>query len=358
MDETLLDKVFGCLIGGAIGDAMGAPAEDWHYSDIRPKFGRINTFLPQPARKRDGAPGQITDDTTLRHYMCLAIIRKGGRITPDDYARIWLSDLNPERLFFTERIVLEKLKLGMNPWETGRGQPLADAAIMAVAPVGIINAGDPAQAYQDAFNISSIHQDGIERDAAASTAAGFAAAFLPDATPVSVLDVMYEHGTFDTRRLITIGRELAAETSNFDRFTEQFYLRFLDRSFPRPPDWVWHKDRTVSPTSREVLPIVAGLFELCEGKPEACISAGASFGRDADTIATVLGGLSGALFGASAIPGDWIAQSEQANVGFFREVSPDKMSSFRSTAEEMVQALRAERERVAARLAMLDELIA
>lgn len=357
MDTPLLDKVYGCLIGGAIGDAMGAPAEDWHYTDIRPTFGRIDTFLPQPARSRDGAPGQITDDTTLRHYMCLAIVRKGGRITPDDYAEVWLSDLNPARLFFTERIVVEKLKLGMNPWETGRGQPLADAAIMAVAPIGIINAGNPAQAYQDGFNISSIHQDGIERDAAATAAAGFAAAFLPDATAANMLDAMYDQGTFDTRRLISIGRDLAARTGDVDRFTEDFYLRYLDRSFPRPPGWVWDQDRTVSPTSREVLPIVAGLFELCDGEPEACISAGSSFGRDADTIATVLGGLSGALRGASAIPADWIAASEAANTAFFHEVSPDHETSFSTTAAEMVAALRSERDRTANRLAELDALL-
>ena len=357
MTDALLDKIYGCLIGGAIGDAMGAPAEDWHYTDIRPTFGRITTFLPQPARSRDGAPGQITDDTTLRHYMCLAIIRKGGRITPDDYAKVWLSDLNPLRLFFTERIVVEKLKLGMSPWDTGRGQPLADAAIMAVAPIGIINAGNPAQAYQDGVNVSSIHQDGIERDAAAATAAGFAAAFAPDASAASVLDAMYDHGTFDTRRLIAIGRELAADTDDADRFTEQFYLRFLDRSFPRPPGWAWDKDRTVSPTSREVLPIVAGLFELCKGDPAACISAGASFGRDADTIATVLGGLSGAMCGASAIPPDWIAVSEAANLDFFREVSPDRDTNFLTTAKDMVEAVRSERARTADRLAVLDGLL-
>jgi ADP-ribosylglycohydrolase len=357
MAARLFDKVFGCLIGGAIGDAMGAPAEDWHYADIRPHFGRIGTFLPQPARSRDGAPGQITDDTTLRHYLCLAIVRKGGRITPDDYAAVWLSDLNPMRLFFTERIVVEKLKLGMSPWETGRGQPLADAAIMAVAPVGIINAGNPGQAYQDAFNLSSIHQDGLERDAAATAAAGFAAAFLPGATPGLILDTMLEHGTFDTRRLVTIGRELAAETGEIDLFTERFYLRFLDRSFPRPPGWAWDKDRTVSPTSREVLPIVCGLFELCGGEPEACISAGASFGRDADTIATVLGGLSGALFGASAIPKEWIDASEAANLDFFREVSPENPASFRSTAAALVEALGSERARTAERLVQLDRLL-
>ena len=357
MVATMRDRIYGCLIGGAIGDAMGAPAEDWHYADIRPTFGRISSFLPQPARSRDGAPGQITDDTTLRHYMCLAIIGKGGRITPEDYAKVWLTDLNPLRLFFTERIVLEKLKLGMSPWETGRGQPLADAAIMAVAPIGIINAGDPAQAYQDGFVVSSIHQDGIERDAAAAAAAGFAAALMPGATTTTVLDAMADHASFDARRLVTIGRELAAETGDVDRFTEQFYLRFLDRSFPRPPAWVWDKDRTVSPTSREVLPIVAGMFQLCDGQPAACISAGASVGRDADTIATVLGGLSGALRGAGAIPPDWIVQSEAANVDFFREVSPDRDASFLSTADDMLAALRSERARVAGRLAMLDQLL-
>lgn len=34
--SEFFDKIYGCLIGGAIGDAMGAPAEDWHYTDIRP----------------------------------------------------------------------------------------------------------------------------------------------------------------------------------------------------------------------------------------------------------------------------------------------------------------------------------
>jgi ADP-ribosylglycohydrolase len=355
MATDLLDKVYGCLIGGAIGDAMGAPTEDWHYADIRETFGLIDHFHPQPARKRDGQPGQITDDTTLRHYMCLAIIRKGGRITPDDYAAVWLSDLNPDRLFVTEGIVLKKLQLGMSPWDSGRGQPLADAAIMAVAPIGIINAGDPAQAYQDAFNVSGVHQDGLERDAAAAMAAAFAAAFDPAATATTMLDHAAALGTYDTKRLIAIGRDLAASAESVEAFVEQFYLRYLDRSFPRPADHVWHPERSVSPTSREVLPIVCGLFELCGGDPVAAISAGASMGRDADTICTVLGGLGGALFGAAAIRADWIADSERANTGFFDEVGPG--TSFLSTARDLVAALASERDALRARLGHLDALL-
>src|SRR3712207_1106172 len=146
MDDPLMDAISGSLIGGAIGDALGAPVENWHVRDVRREHGRLTTFLPQPARSRDGAPGQITDDTTLRHYLCLAIAERGGRVTPDDYARVWLERLEPDRLFVTERIVHAKLRLGMSPWETGRGQLPANAAIMSIAPAGLINPGDPRQA--------------------------------------------------------------------------------------------------------------------------------------------------------------------------------------------------------------------
>ena len=200
-----------------------------------------------------------------------------------------------------------------------------------------------------------MHQDGIERDAAACIAAAFAAAFEPGATAASMLDRAAEHGNFDTRRLIQIGRELATTTGSVDRFVEQFYLRYLDRSFPRPADHNWDAERSVSPTSREVLPIVAGLFELCGGEPNACITAGASVGRDADTICTVLGGLGGALHGAGAVRPDWIEASEEANVGFFDEVEPGE--TFRSTAMKLVGALEAERNQVRARLAFLDTLV-
>jgi ADP-ribosylglycohydrolase len=57
VSRDLLDAVYGCLIGGAIGDALGAPVENWHDTDVRRKFGRVSEFLPQPARTSRCAPG-------------------------------------------------------------------------------------------------------------------------------------------------------------------------------------------------------------------------------------------------------------------------------------------------------------
>jgi ADP-ribosyl-[dinitrogen reductase] hydrolase len=70
--DDVYEAIYGCLIGGAIGDALGAPVENWHFTDIRARYDRIRDFLPQPPM-RDGEPGQIADDSTLRHYLCQAL---------------------------------------------------------------------------------------------------------------------------------------------------------------------------------------------------------------------------------------------------------------------------------------------
>ena len=245
----------------------------------------------------------------------------------------------------------------MSPWDTGRGQPLADAAIMSIAPVGIVNAGDPAQAYLDAFALAGLHQDGIERDAAATVAAATAAALAPGATVAGVVAAMRAHSTFDVRRLVDMAIEDAGAVPDADAFADRFHARLLDRSFPLPPGEAWDRERSVSPTSREVLPAVVGLLLLCDGDPNAAIVEGASLGRDADTIATLLGSLTGALRGASAIRPDWIAASERANAAFFAEVEGDPAAGFLHMAERMVGAVAAERRRALERHAALTALL-
>lgn len=61
MADDIADGVYGCLMGGAIGDALGAPVEGWHVDDVRCTYGKIDRFLPQGAaaeRAGGGEPGQ------------------------------------------------------------------------------------------------------------------------------------------------------------------------------------------------------------------------------------------------------------------------------------------------------------
>lgn len=45
-DSTTIDRIRGCLLGGALGDALGAPVEFSSLDAIRAKYGAdgISTF--------------------------------------------------------------------------------------------------------------------------------------------------------------------------------------------------------------------------------------------------------------------------------------------------------------------------
>jgi hypothetical protein len=88
-----------------------------------------------------------------------------------------------------------------------------------------------------------------------------------------------------------------------------------------------------------------------------CLAEGAGFGRDADTIASVLGCLAGALHGAHAIRADWIEVCEQANRDFFTELEGNPQANFRSMAERLVAAIASERDHARQRLETLAAIL-
>ena len=71
----LFDKIYGCLVGGLIGDAMGAPAEGMHYEEIAKRFGEIDDF-----------EGAGTDDSAIRVILIEAILENNGYVTADEFA--------------------------------------------------------------------------------------------------------------------------------------------------------------------------------------------------------------------------------------------------------------------------------
>jgi ADP-ribosylglycohydrolase len=359
----ILDAVYGCLIGGAIGDALGAPVEGWYYTDIREKYGRItelepgkrgNTGLSYGRKDVTTPPGTITDDSALRYYMCLAIAKKGARITPDDFADVWRERLNPDRVWVNERIVKQKLQIGMNPWDTGKATIPTGCATMAISPIGIINAGNPAQAYQDGFNIAFVNQDGEDRDAAATAAAAVATAFLPGATVEQVIEAMFTYSSAIVRRALELTLDLAHESSDIDAFAEKFYAKMLDWKWPQPG---WNKTRYFSGSSLEILPVTAAILHFCQGDVNQSIIEGASFGRDCDTIASLAGSIAGAMQGAGVIRRDWIDTVEQANRDLFEEAGGDPYENFLAMAKRLVEALEKEKQAAQARHETLTRIL-
>src|SRR3954447_5311099 len=69
---TPLLRYRGCLLGGAVGDALGAPVEFMTISEILERFGRggIRDFVPEYGRA-----GAITDDTQMTLFTAEGLLR-------------------------------------------------------------------------------------------------------------------------------------------------------------------------------------------------------------------------------------------------------------------------------------------
>jgi ADP-ribosylglycohydrolase len=354
--SRLYEAIYGCLLGGAIGDAMGGATEMMSYRHIEEVFGTVETLLargpdPRTARFEPGAPaGQVTDDTRLRNLLCSAIIRARGRITADEWAETWLDEM--EGWFFTP-VVNAYHKVFMQetrPREAGRGCMGSNSTAMSIAPVGLVNACDPRQAALDAYSVAGLIHEGYARDAACAVAAAVAEAVRAEATIDSIIRsacaFLPTGNEIGTR--IDAGVRLARSAGGYDAFRKMFYDTML-LPWPqkgllgsKPPEGFYD---TAEP--RETVPAVFGLLVLAEGRFREGVVYATNFGRDADTIASIIGSIAGAFEGARAIPADWIDQIHASN-----------LVSQRTLAEGILDAVSNERDTSRARLRELEALLA
>lgn len=315
MRSLLADKVYGCLLGGIIGDAMGAPVEGKDYGEIEAKYGP------------DGVvdfEGSGTDDTAIRDQLIDAIMKSNGYPTVDSFAQSFVTfrELNRRKWFVPVRNAFGKYESGLfPPAYCGWGNMPSSSTAMSFSPIGIINAGNPRRAVSDALQIATFIHDGPTsgfcRDGAAAMCAAVAASFCDDATVESVVEAATEYLLPESSgMLVGLIREavgLARSTGDYRTFREKYYERFLQAELC---------------DSRETIPATLAIILLSEGDPSLAILRGANFGRDADTIGTMVGGVVGALHGASGLPREWVEKMEG---------NPDV--SYEETTERLAQVV-------------------
>jgi len=75
-DRRTLNKCIGCLLGGAIGDALGAPIEFMSLNEIRTRYGKDG--VKDYVEFSDGH-GEFTDDTQMTLFTAEALLRAEQR---------------------------------------------------------------------------------------------------------------------------------------------------------------------------------------------------------------------------------------------------------------------------------------
>lgn len=89
MPPSFSDRLRGCLVGGAVGDALGAPTEFLALDHIRQRYGPDGPERPMPAY---GLPCAVTDDTQMTLFTAEGLIRAreaGAATTDEAAAHVW-----------------------------------------------------------------------------------------------------------------------------------------------------------------------------------------------------------------------------------------------------------------------------
>ncbi|UUU42486.1 ADP-ribosylglycohydrolase family protein [Streptomyces sp. NBC_00162] len=341
MTLTLEDRAAGALVGAAVGDALGGPVEGWSPDQIVERHGgRVHGIVgpwyedwrtARPIAPYHKGDGHVTDDTLMTHALVrvyetvrdhLDAYAVAEHLVPDLMTNPrWIPELEAEalplqRIFLAEKWIVTRLHYAhADPREAGSGNIVNCGAAMYMAPVGIVNAGNPAGAYAEAVDLAGAHQSSYGREAAGVFAAAVAAACLPGATAASVVETALALAKDGTRSAIAAVREVASAHRDFESALGPL------RAAVAPYDSVGPDYRDPSLGARrpsrlhsiEELPIALGMLLIADGAYESSVLGAVNYGRDCDSTATMAGAIAGALGGEAVIPEAWSKQVAEAS---------------------------------------------
>ena len=318
MPDELTSRFLPVVVGARVGDAMGAPTEGLEPAEIDDRFGWVSDFA-----------GDGTDDSLMATMLAHALINTAGRAGADDWAAQWMAEAEAikakrNKFFLSVLHTVQKLNYGWLPSQVAAGNMPSSSSAMAIWPVGLVNCGHPAQAAAQAYSLAAlIHVGEVDfcQDAAAAIAAAVAAGLrpgveAPEAFAVAMGALRPVSGD-RMRALIGEALDLAGSSAGYNEFRR-----------------VYHSGcrQTIMCDSRETVPAAFGLALLAGGDLVRGVEYAANFGRDADTIASMVGALCGAVQGTSPLPETWVARLGDEAMGSAKNLATNLAGAARAKA--------------------------
>ena len=317
---SLLDRIVAVEICATVGHSMGDVTEIMDWTEIEQKYGLVAELLPQPDKWKDARPNLpvrrgyanvytvhdrppgMSEDGHERHRLtATAVIEKQGRVTCEDVARIWVRDIDPTRfgilLGGQDQVIYYSAKAGVPPWEVGKFAyfPGAWGVTAMMAPVGVVNAGNPAQAALDALDVGRLKdQSGVNGyyalEVASAVAAGIAEALSNDATVDTIIGAALDQLSPEPRAEVERALEYVPPGGDWRDLRQLLDTHYKGRTILWPV---------------ETLGTALAAVWITQADPREAVIAAVNLGRDTDGRACVAGSLSGALRGTAALPPEW-----------------------------------------------------
>jgi len=300
------DLVAGCVLGGAIGDAMGHPTEFISsVASIRAKYGPEGVTKYELYWDKGGkrfAP--YTDDTQMAEAVLRALL--DGRAQSKDLdgtmhlmARRFVEwAKNPQG---GHRAPGNACLSGCRALEQGThwskaGGPTAGGcgSVMRAYPFGLVFADDLPRAERWAVEHSKLtHRDPIALAACAAMAVGVALALRGE-------------------RVGVITSEMVAAACRYSPRTAAMMATAIEEARTGVGPEVT-LDRLRAWAAHEAIAAAVYIFERHPDEPRAAVLEGANTPGDSDSIATLAGSLVGARCGVRSFSEEWLRDVERAD---------------------------------------------
>ena len=300
MKNNFLDKSKGCLIGLAVGDALGVHTEGKTPEEIKNKFGFVSDFL-------DENPSG-SDDTEFALFNALILIKHGKNIDSKIIADEWRKFIVPHEgsykgAGFSEMMAIENLKKGLNPPQSGmHAHSWSDGLAMRVAPFGIIYPGQPDKACELTLEDGSVDHSGEGIYSAMAVASAISMAMI-DSSLEKIFDTALNSMPKDSwsYRAINKGIEIGLNALNMEDALSKLYDE-IPCSFYHWAD-----------LAPEAVGLSFGMIAASKGNFSDAVLGGVNVGRDTDTIAAIAGAILGAKIGYEMIPKKWSGKVKTVN---------------------------------------------
>lgn len=281
--DVLRDRYRGTLLGLAVGEALGAPAEFLTAEQIVERHGVITEMLGGGIYEVE--PGEITDATEMMLCLAQSMADHGGFEPEDIMARlgVWLQK-QPRHVSLTVRAALISYHSGTH-WDVASrrafeilGSPTAgNGSLIRCAPIALLYCNDTAMRREVSHRESTLtHFDHLAgwscaafNDLITAALSGILRERLPDIAHA------YEE---EDRRVAAVLRDAQIAEAE-EIVSSSFVLDTLQTS-------LW----TV----------------LHAADFEHAVTMAVNMGNDATAVGAATGALAGAVYGAAAIPTRWL----------------------------------------------------
>jgi poly(ADP-ribose) glycohydrolase ARH3 len=307
-DEALRDRFEGCLLGLAVGDALGGRFEAQSAEAVRARFPSVDALIAYPQDEI-----WYTDDTQMAIGLAEALIER-GEVVEENLCQAFVANYTPSRGYGRgARVVLGAMEEGRDHRKIAEeyfpGGSFGNGAAMRVAPVGLLFRDDHERLREQA-RLSSLpthtHPLGIE-----------GAQLLALAVALSSAADRLDRDAF-------FARLLAACES------EGYRAKVGEAARVRSPD-----DLAALGNRIEALhsaPTAIASFALTPDSFESTIGNVILKGGDTDMLAAMAGALSGAYLGAARLPARLVGLLESSPKGreYVRQLAGRLFETYRA----------------------------